>query len=56
MRGRNGDGTFQKPVEFNAGVFNILLTTGLAIADFNHDGKLDVAVSSLNRTFVYLEQ
>jgi hypothetical protein len=53
----NRNGSFQKPKAVApAGDFNIVLATGLGIADFNHDGKLDVVVSSLNRSFVYLQQ
>jgi len=39
-RPRNWDRTFQKPIEFPAGLLHILL---------------DVAETSLNRTFVYLQ-
>jgi hypothetical protein len=35
----NGDGTFQPPVAYPSGTFS----NSLAIADFNHDGSLDVA-------------
>src|SRR5258706_297607 len=40
----NGDGTFQSPVDYSAGPFpeNIL------VADFNHDGKADLAVLDNN--------
>ncbi|HLW78306.1 MAG TPA: VCBS repeat-containing protein, partial [Terriglobia bacterium] len=37
----NGDGTFQNPVSFDIGV----VAHGLAAADLNHDGKLDLVVS-----------
>jgi hypothetical protein len=36
----NGDGTFQQPMSFTAGNFS----SGIAVADFNGDGKLDLAV------------
>jgi len=39
----NGDGTFQAPVVFDAGG---TLTTSLALADVNADGKLDILVPS----------
>ncbi len=35
----NGDGTFQSPVAYPSGNFS----NSLAIADFNHDGSLDIA-------------
>jgi FG-GAP-like repeat/Abnormal spindle-like microcephaly-assoc'd, ASPM-SPD-2-Hydin len=38
----NGDGTFQQPVYYTAGVGAEFLT----VADFNHDGNLDLAVAS----------
>ncbi len=37
----NGDGTFQAPANYPAGK----APTGLVIADFNHDGKPDLAVT-----------
>src|SRR5262249_49363765 len=40
LRG-NGDGSFQSAVNFPAGDF----PDSIAAADFNHDGKLDVAVA-----------
>lgn len=39
----NGDGTFQSPVAFDAGA---LYTIGLAVADLNGDGNLDVVTAS----------
>jgi hypothetical protein len=36
----NGDGTFQQPMSFVVGNFS----SGIAVADFNGDGKLDLAV------------
>src|SRR5207245_10304091 len=38
-----GDGTFQAPLTFGAG----LHPQSVAVADFNGDGKLDLAVTSL---------
>ena len=38
----NGDGTFQSPKQYGPGRTSI----GLAVADFNADGKLDVAISN----------
>lgn len=38
----NGDGTFQKPVYYPAGIF----PTAVAVVDFNRDGNLDIAVMS----------
>jgi hypothetical protein len=38
----NGDGTFQPPVLYDAGGIS---TAGLAVADVNADGKLDVVVT-----------
>ena len=53
----NGDGTFQKPTQISAGVLAVIPAfTGLGVGDFNNDGKLDFAVSSKNRTFVYLQK
>ena len=43
----NGDGTFQAPVHTNAGVDRF----GLTVADFDGDGKLDVAVEELDNFF-----
>jgi hypothetical protein len=39
----NGDGTFQTAVAYNSGAEG---TDGIASADFNGDGKLDVAIAS----------
>ena len=38
----NGDGTFQAPVDYFAGVFPMAVTLG----DFNHDGRLDIAAAN----------
>jgi hypothetical protein len=43
----NGDGTFQAPISVIGGGA-ISGPGGLAVADFNHDGKLDLAVTSNN--------
>ena len=40
----NGDGTFQPPLRFDAGIF----PQGFAVADLNKDGKVDVAVTNDN--------
>jgi FG-GAP-like repeat len=53
----NGDGTFRTPIQIQAGVEAIVPAFfGLAVADFNNDGKLDIAVSSKNRSFVFLQK
>ena len=40
----NGNGTFQSPVLYNT---NAIYTDALAVADLNHDGKLDLIVASV---------
>jgi hypothetical protein len=40
----NGDGTFQAPLVTSTGTYGNIVTA----ADFNHDGKLDLAVSNTN--------
>jgi hypothetical protein len=42
----NGDGTFQKPTKFATGTF----PQSVAVADFNGDGKLDLAVANYGGT------
>ena len=39
----NGDGTFQPPVDYTVNAN----PRSIAVADFNHDGKLDLAVSTI---------
>jgi uncharacterized protein (DUF2141 family) len=51
----NGDGTFQKPLQFHAGL-TATSFRGLGIGDFNDDGKLDVVAHSQNRTFLFLQK
>jgi len=41
----NGDGSFQSPVFYPQNVF-ALLNPAIAIADFNHDGKPDLAITT----------
>jgi hypothetical protein len=40
----NGDGTFQAPKITNLGAYYTTGVTGPVLGDFNHDGKLDLAV------------
>ena len=44
----NGDGTFQSHMEYPTGVY----PTSVAVADFNGDGKLDVATANYSATSV----
>jgi hypothetical protein len=41
----NGDGTFQSAVSYNSGGYGNAFVAGLAIGDFNADGKLDLAMA-----------
>jgi hypothetical protein len=41
-----GDGTFQNAIDFPAGVPNVTAPTGVAVGDFNKDGKPDIVVAS----------
>jgi hypothetical protein len=43
----NGDGTFQTPVAYDAGGY---LTSSVAVADLNGDGKPDIAVANATGT------
>jgi hypothetical protein len=43
----NGDGTFQSAATYDSGGG---ATTGLAVADVNHDGKLDIVVANCSAT------
>jgi hypothetical protein len=42
----NGDGTFAQPVAITLPGGGVASDSGLAVADFNGDGKMDVAVTS----------
>jgi hypothetical protein len=44
----NGDGSFQAAVAEPTGAFNISPPSSIALADFNHDGNLDVAAGDNN--------
>jgi hypothetical protein len=46
----NGDGTFQKHLDYEAGQ----RATGIVAADFNGDGKLDIAVTNSNGVSILL--
>ena len=46
----NGNGSFGLPLNSPVGVFNSV-ATAFAVADFNRDGKLDVAVLELQNTY-----
>jgi len=41
-----GDGTFQDAVDFPAAVPGVTTPTGVAVGDFNKDGKTDIVVAS----------
>ncbi|RMH50500.1 MAG: VCBS repeat-containing protein, partial [Zetaproteobacteria bacterium] len=49
----NGDGTFAAPIVTTTGGTG---ATGLAVADFNYDGKLDVAFADAAQSTVYIFQ
>ncbi|HYD85458.1 MAG TPA: FG-GAP-like repeat-containing protein, partial [Opitutus sp.] len=48
--GGNGDGTFRSPAVIPAGVFS----RAVALADFNADSRLDVAVGNMNGNDVWI--
>ena len=49
-----GDGSFDSPVAFAAGSYALYATQPLAVADFNGDGKLDIAAVSRPGVDVFL--
>ena len=52
----NGDGTFQNPLTFVAGSSNLdPYNDDIDIGDFNHNGMLDVVVSSPSHGTVLLQ-
>jgi hypothetical protein len=55
----NGDGTFEKPIEFAGGVNPGAHVFGFFLGDFNNDGKLDLILEqelSQGHTHVFLQQ
>jgi hypothetical protein len=50
----NGDGTFQSAVSYDAGLGSAGNPVWLAAADFNGDGKLDIAVEGNNEVSILL--
>ena len=55
----NGDGTFQKPIEFAGGENPSIHNYGFFVGDFNNDGKLDLILEqklTQGHTHLFLQQ
>jgi hypothetical protein len=50
----NGDGTFQPPLLFAAGIFSFEGSFNAVVADFNGDGKPDIAAANGGNNFTTL--